>query len=264
MVHRSYPARVLLVVGICLFGAACLAPGGSGAPSATKGAELPGESRAISEVAPVEDPASEPESDSLDYERARAAIRAEREALLALPRPEARSRLRPFLVTRLRDELIPAWLGTPWAFYGTTTSPGEGEIACGYFVSTLLEHADLRVERAKLAQQASAFIVSTFADSDAIVWHRHGDVDRVVKALEALDPNVYIVGLDYHVGLIFVSEGGVEFCHSSYLGPASVVCQDPRTDPAFVSQVHVLGPVLTDRVLDAWLDQRPILTRQIR
>ena len=54
----------------------------------------------------------------------------------------------------------PAWNGTPWSFSGTAAAPGRAPIACGYFVSTALEHAGLAVERRRLAQQAAEHIVA--------------------------------------------------------------------------------------------------------
>jgi hypothetical protein len=52
-------------------------------------------------------------------------------------------------------KLLPYWLGTTWNFNGTTQVPGEGSIACGYFVTTLLRDAGVKLERVKLAQMAS-------------------------------------------------------------------------------------------------------------
>jgi hypothetical protein len=55
-------------------------------------------------------------------------------------------------------------LGT-WLALACTTSetPGRGEIACGYFVSTVLRDAGFGVERVRLAQQASERIVRTLS-----------------------------------------------------------------------------------------------------
>jgi hypothetical protein len=53
------------------------------------------------------------------------------------------------------DSIIPYWFGTKWNFYGTTEVPRNGSIACGYFVTTVLRDAGLRINRIKLAQAAS-------------------------------------------------------------------------------------------------------------
>src|ERR1700741_5295000 len=59
------------------------------------------------------------------------------------------------LVLFLRDSLLPCWYGTPWGFYGTTEEPGQGTIACGYFVTTVLRDAGCSLQRIKLAQYPS-------------------------------------------------------------------------------------------------------------
>ena len=67
-----------------------------------------------------------------------------------------------------RDELLPAWDGTPWDFHGTSQAPREGKIACGYFVSTTLLHLGLQVERVRMAQQASELIVKSLVSTNPI------------------------------------------------------------------------------------------------
>jgi len=47
----------------------------------------------------------------------------------------------------LVEEIFPAWSGTPWDFNGISQTPGEGEIACGYFVSSW--HSNLHSESLK-------------------------------------------------------------------------------------------------------------------
>jgi len=164
---------------------------------------------------------------------------------------EARSRV----LTALREDIWPAWYGTPWDFYGTTQTPREGHIACGYFVSTTLEDAGFRVERVTLAQQASKRIVQTFSPHETTTWGR--DVDEVIDRLE---PGLNLVGLDYHVAFLDVRDEGVFMCHSSVLEPVAVVCEPASTAEALESNVHVTGPVLTDAVMQRWLDGEAIPT----
>ena len=81
-------------------------------------------------------------------------------------------------------------------------------------------------------------------------------VDAVLEEPDGL----YAVGLDFHVGLLVRRGESVEFCHSTWVGADGVICEDPRSSPGFASNYHVFGPVLSDRVVDAWLDQTPIAT----
>ncbi len=62
--------------------------------------------------------------------------------------------VRQAFTNTLLDDIIPYWYGTDWSFEGHTTVPRSGQIACGYFVSTTLLDAGLRLNRFRLAQQA--------------------------------------------------------------------------------------------------------------
>ncbi len=196
-----------------------------------------------------------------DYAKGTADLATQRQTIAReAASPTRRQRARKTLTDAIRDDLIPPWMGTEWAFYGTSETPGQGTIACGYFVSTILRDAGLEVERVKLAQQASEYIVETFAEPAQIRRFRAGDEHAVVTALLQEPEGVYAVGLDFHTGLLVHRDGQVEFCHSTFLDAAGVLCEDPRTSPAFQSNYHVFGPVLSDRVVDAWLHGHAIPT----
>lgn len=194
------------------------------------------------------------------YDDVLADLVADRQRIEQLPRSTARERARARLLWAFREDLAPAWFGTPWAFHGTSQVPRTGAIACGYFVSTLLEDAGLRVERVRLAQQASEYIVKTFAPPSEVRRFRRGDHAAVVADTLTRPDGLYVVGMDVHVGMLVKRADTLEFCHSSYVDRAVVVCSDPLEDPGFVSRYHVVGPVLTDVVLDAWLDGTAIPT----
>lgn len=51
------------------------------------------------------------------------------------------------MVSHLLDSIIPFWYKTVWSFEGHSEVPRQGEIACGYFVSTTLLHAGLKLNR---------------------------------------------------------------------------------------------------------------------
>ncbi len=183
---------------------------------------------------------------------------SERRRLARLPRVEARTEARAVLLDGVRDGLIPHWIGTAWDFNGMSETPGEGLIACGYFVSTVLRDAGLRVQRIRMAQQASAHIAMSF-DDDLRVF-RSGDEAEVVESLLAEGDGLYVVGFDAHVGFVVVRDEAAEFCHSTWIDLAGVDCTDPLSDPAFRSALHVYSPVLTDRNVDAWLDGAAVRT----
>ena len=63
------------------------------------------------------------------------------------------------LFNSMIDSIFPAWMGTNWDFNGTSNVPKQGEIACGYFVSTTLKHVGFNLNRYKLAQQAASVVL---------------------------------------------------------------------------------------------------------
>lgn len=197
-----------------------------------------------------------------DYERAQKNL-SERRAALAKTwsksRTRARQEARGALLDYLEQSAFPAWAGTKWEFYGTTTTPREGAIACGYYVTTVLEQAGFKIERVRLAQQASAFIVSTLARGTKVEWLRRLDSAQAVAAIrERFGDGLYVIGFDLHVGFLRIDGERAAFCHSSYLEPGAVTCEDPLTAGAFVSQLYVVGDVLNDQVLDDWINGRKI------
>ena len=140
-------------------------------------------------------------------------------------------------------------------------TPGEGLIACGYLVSTVLRDAGFRVERIRLAQQASERIVRTLAPPSEIVRLRRRSPEAAAAELRAtLEDGLYVVGMDYHVAFLVLDGERADLCHSAYVPPASVVCEPAATSPGFVSDLYVVGPALSDERMANWLDGTPIAT----
>lgn len=146
------------------------------------------------------------------------------------------------------QELLPQWVGTPWAMNGTSEVPGQGRIACGYFVSTILRDAGLAVDRVTLAQQASEDIVRSLVDEERIARYWHTPVADVLRQQD--EDGIYVVGLDTHVGMLVVDGGVSTFCHASQL--LKVVCEPAEGARALRSRYLVIGR-LSDRVVEAWI-----------
>lgn len=152
-------------------------------------------------------------------------------------------------------ELMRCWLGTPWDFNGTATAPGNGKIACGYFVTTVLKEAGFQIERNTLAQQASQQILLTFLPQDEL--RIRAGVPYKTFRFETIrgKPGVYLVGLDTHVGFLVVKDQEFRFIHSSGSRPWCVV--DESSEQALVlerSKYRVLGNISSsDEVIRRWL-----------
>jgi len=124
-------------------------------------------------------------------------------------------------ITRLTrfitDSLLSCWYGTPWDFNGTTETPGQGKIACGYFVTTVLRDAGLPVNRVRLAQCASKKLIEETCVGNKTYWNQ--SLPDFVETVKQKEAGLYIVGLDYHTGFILNDGNDVYFIHSGVYSP---------------------------------------------
>lgn len=160
---------------------------------------------------------------------------------------------RAYLIDRIALDLLPAWHGTRWDFNGTTRTPKQGAIACGYFVNTVLQDAGFRLPRIKWSQMAAEPIM--VKTCHAIRRFR----DRPVSDLEAYvreqGDGLYKVGLDHHVGFIVKRGQSIRFVHSNYYRPEVGVMSEPLegNNPLAHSSYRIVGKLLGDAMMRAWL-----------
>ena len=205
------------------------------------------------------------------YDQKRSQLELERRYLsdeLSLARsPAERAELLSFARSRvlatLDQVLIPAWEGTRWSFSGTSERPGEGSIACGFFVGTLLEHAGFRVDRLALGRLASEHIAKSLAGPRAL--RRYSDVEPEVVAADLLEmgPGLYAIGLDFHAAWARVTDDGqLWFIHSTVYGKGGVLIEPLLGDnPFFYSRYRVVAKLLGDRMMESWLEAKTIEAR---
>ena len=120
-------------------------------------------------------------------------------------------------------QLTPYWLGTPWDFNGTTQQPGRGQIACGYFITTLLRDAGVPLNRVKLAQCASGIIINTLVEPEHQKNYSRMSFAAFIHELKSRGTGVYIVGLDFHTGFLLNDGKELYFIHSNYIQRKGVV-----------------------------------------
>jgi hypothetical protein len=176
----------------------------------------------------------------------RAATTDERQRILAAARVE--------LEDRLIHGLLPAWYGTPWDFNGTTRTPGQGTIACGYFVTTVMVDAGFRIPRIRWAQLASEPMILKF---DPHAWRSSNTpVHAIRQWFLAKGDGLYVVGLDNHVGFISVRGTDIQFIHSNYYHREIGVMAEPLegNNPFARSQYRVIGALLDDNMMIKWLE----------
>lgn len=148
---------------------------------------------------------------------------------------EARWRFTDLIV----NTLMPHWYGTPWDFEGHTDVPGQGEVACGYLVSTTLKHVGVNVNRYRLAQKSAYTGCKTLSMGMDLIRLRGKTPEEIKTHFSAdMKEGLYQVGLDYHVGYVLWRKDELFFIHSSFLNREGVMITHAVDDAAFLSNTH--------------------------
>jgi hypothetical protein len=164
-----------------------------------------------------------------------------------------RKAARQYVFETITSHLFGQWYGTPWAFYGHTKEPRQGEIACGYFVNTILSDAGFNIPGDDWAQLASeTFIVKLTSD---LKRSSNKPISETQKYVANRGDGLYLVGLDKHVGFIYVKGETVKFVHSNYYQrEIGVMAEDLDTkNPLRDSKYRVLGKLLDDKMMENWI-----------
>ncbi len=180
-------------------------------------------------------------------------------------RAEQLAKARNTLIHIIENDVMPQWMGTRWDFNGTTEIPRVGSVACGYFVTTILQHAGFQLERVHLAQQPSELIIKSLTTESYIKRFSNASIEKFVTAIQKWGKGIYVVGLDIHTGFIVANQEGVFFIHSSYIAPRVVVREEALNSVILrKSKYRVIGKISADDALVlAWLQERaiPSITR---
>lgn len=126
----------------------------------------------------------------------------------------------------MTQRIFPYWYGTAWDFNGTTETPGKGHIACGYFVTTTLQHAGVKLNRVKLAQCASEEMIKQLVNKENIHHLSQLPMAAFVNKLRQYGNGLYIIGLDNHTGFIWLTPHEASFIHASGWFPREVVKEE--------------------------------------
>lgn len=159
---------------------------------------------------------------------------------------------------QLVDKIIPHWYGTPWSFGGHTATPNQGEIACGYFISTTLRDMGIKLNRYTLAQKSPIDEAKMISCGSEI---QNVDAETSEKAFAELDKltkeGIYFIGFDQgHVGYLLKREGELWLIHSNYFSPISVcmeMLKDARVFKRF-TKFHLVAISNNEALLQRWLD----------
>jgi hypothetical protein len=139
-----------------------------------------------------------------------------------------------------------------------TRVPGQGTIACGYFVNTVLLDAGFRLPRIKWSQMAAEPITLKLAGT--VKRYRDRPVSELEAWLRSRGDGLYKVGLDNHVGFIVVRGGQARFVHSSYYRPEMGVISEPLegNNPLANSRYRLVGSLLDEAMMRDWVTGRDL------
>jgi hypothetical protein len=189
-----------------------------------------------------------------------------RDQLRSKPRKTALSEAEELLPLALTQAAFPPWLGTTWNFYGASSIPGQGEIACGYFVAATLHAVGFNVKISlkdknkrhyTLAGLPSEQIILKLVDEKSIRRFSNRPIAEVKETIKEMGPGIYLIGLDQHVAyLVWDGSGDVMAWHAK---PGHEVVLEKPEEAPFISEskYRIIGK-LDGRSVSIWLDQRQL------
>ncbi len=153
--------------------------------------------------------------------------------------------------------LVPFWLGTAWDFNGVTQIPGTGNIACGYFVTTTLEHAGVKLNRVKLAQAASEQMIKALVQTQHIVYLSTNTTSftKFISTVKSYGKGIYLIGLDLHTGILLHDGKELYFVHSYFYKNIGVIKEVASESGVLQNSAYkVVGKLTNDEAfLKMWL-----------
>lgn len=170
---------------------------------------------------------------------------------------------RAYLLRVMADSLLVCWYDTPWDFNGTSQKPGEGSIACGYFVTTTLQQAGFDVQRVWLAQQASSVLIRTLCAKKNTKTITNNQTVKLLEYMKLQEDGLFIIGLDTHTGYVVKQGNRLDFVHACYFSRKYVLREPVASSPILLdSKFYMIGNVLgTDETVITWLTKTPIRTQ---
>jgi hypothetical protein len=167
-----------------------------------------------------------------------------------------------YLAANISEKMLPLWYGTEWAFDGHTETPGKGKIACGYLVSTVLQHAGFNLNRFKIAQQAPSVEVMTYHEGIKAIEYPQASISDLCDSIRKNHKEgLYIFGQQFHVGFMLYKDGEVSLIHSCYLGKRPSVAKERMAESLIMYDGSYIffGEISTNPVLmEKWLKKKPI------
>ncbi len=159
-----------------------------------------------------------------------------------------------YLYSKLLNEIVPHWYGTEWDFNGHTSIPNQGEIACGYFVSTTLKHLGFNLNRYEMAQQAGMVEARMLQPKHELKIYFNLSYEALKHKVNSVySDGIYFVGLDNHVGYVLLKNKELYFLHSSYYDDR-VMIELAEDSPCFSSNIYVFAEITNNKsLIKSWI-----------
>lgn len=158
---------------------------------------------------------------------------------------------RNYLQEVFQNKIFPSWFGTPWSFNGDAEFPFQGSIACGSFVEKVLKDAGFRIDN-RLSSQPSEYIIKNMINSDNIIRFSNAPIHTFNDEIKNSGEGIYIVGLDNHVGFLYLLKDKYRFVHSH--GYLFVLSEFPSLSPVLrKSKYRVVGKLFDSDMIENWL-----------
>jgi hypothetical protein len=209
----------------------------------------------------IKQPPQKPKPQSLastpiNYDSCKTAIQLNKQKQKPLWRNLSKTDKEKIFTSAVTETIAPAWIGTAWDFNGTSETPKQGSIACGYFVTTVLRDAGLPIARVKLAQCASEQMITSLIQPKYISRFSNTTMEAFIQSKQKQGYGLYIVGLDNHTGFIYNDGKDTYFIHSTFLGTRNVQKENAATSGILKqSKYKVLGKISSDeKVLERWVN----------
>jgi hypothetical protein len=158
-----------------------------------------------------------------------------------------------YLLKTITTDFFNHWYGTEWDFNGTTRTPREGKIACGYFITTVLSDVGFKIPRVYWAQQASEYYIKRMTSD--IKRYSNVSIEKVMTYFQGREDGLYVVGLDSHVGFVYKRGKKLQFVHASYYNPKEGVKSEnlDSKNPLSESEYRVIGRIMDKEMVRKWI-----------
>jgi hypothetical protein len=167
--------------------------------------------------------------------------------------------VRNYLNEILPANIFPAWYGTPWSFNGNAQYPLNGSIACGSFVENVLKNVGFQIDR-RMSSQPSEYIIKNMCDENDIARFSNASIKSFNNEIQNMGDGIYLVGLDNHVGFLYIRKGNYKFVHSH--GYLFVLSEIPSLSPTLrMSKYRVVGKLFSNKMIEQWLYSKKIILR---